>query len=86
MERKSSFIEKIFYIFPIPLLFLILKKNKSIFELSQKIIKSNSVDKILKKGFTIVEQNKKIIKRKNHLDPGLEFQIRFADGRLKIEK
>jgi len=69
-----------------PRIFNYLSKKRNILELSDKIINSNNIERILKKGFSLVEQDDSIIKSKNRLKIDKEFQIRFFDGKLKIEK
>ena len=63
-----------------------LSKKRNILELSEKIIYSNNIDKILKKGFSLIEQKDQIIKSRDKLDIRKEFLIRFSDGKLKINR
>lgn len=53
--------------------------------LFNKIISSNNVEQILRKGFVLVEQNGKIVKHKIKFKPKEKFNLRFNDGRVRIE-
>lgn len=61
-----------------------LYKKKNNLAILQKILESNNIEHILNKGFVLVEQNDKIIKRKSYLNLDTVFNIRFADGKVKI--
>ncbi|MCB9247321.1 MAG: exodeoxyribonuclease VII large subunit [Ignavibacteriales bacterium] len=61
------------------------QKNDNLLVLS-KIISNNSVENILRKGFVLVEQENKIVKRKEILNSNKNFELKFYDGKVKIEK
>ncbi len=63
-----------------------LKENKNNLMVLSKIISSNNVNSILKKGYVIVNQNEKIIKRKNEFESEENFEIKFYDGNVRINK
>ena len=64
---------------------LISKKKNEIAILS-KTIELNNIDHILKRGFVIVEQNKNFIKRKRQFELNKEFNLKFADGNVVVNK
>ena len=61
-----------------------LYKKKNNLAILQKVLESNNIEHILNKGFVLVEQNDKIIKRKSKFNFDNVFNIRFADGKVKI--
>ncbi|MCW8850955.1 MAG: exodeoxyribonuclease VII large subunit [Melioribacteraceae bacterium] len=61
-----------------------LYKKKNNLAILQTILESNNIEHILNKGFVLVEQNDKIIKRKSKFNLDTVFNIRFADGKVKI--
>ena len=63
--------------------FLYKKKNNML--VLQKILESNNIEHILNKGFVLIEQNDKIVKRKEKFNLNTIFNIRFADGKVRID-
>ncbi|MBK7106075.1 MAG: exodeoxyribonuclease VII large subunit [Ignavibacteriae bacterium] len=75
------------YIFRIQVIIAnFLKENKNNLAIFSKIISSNNVNSILKKGFVLIDQNEKIVKRKNEFNSNKNFDIKFYDGKVSINK
>jgi exodeoxyribonuclease VII large subunit len=75
------------YIFKIQVIiskFLDQKKND--IALLDKSISLNNIEHIMNKGFVLVEQQGKLIKRKKDFSNVGDFNIKFIDGKVKIER
>ncbi|MDA3861705.1 MAG: exodeoxyribonuclease VII large subunit, partial [Melioribacteraceae bacterium] len=59
--------------------------SKNEVNLLGNIVKSYSVDKILKRGFTIVKQNNKVITRAHDYDSKKETKIKFYDKEIELK-